>query len=73
MRSVALELVFRWACPECRRAHVMRPVVAEPTPEERAEIEELTGEPFEPGAWSILRHTVRCKRCGARFRTRHAD
>ena len=68
MRTVELRPAHTWDCDECGRENFCRGIVAELTPEEKAEIADAGGS-IETGHWLTAPEAVECAHCGAAFRT----
>jgi rubredoxin len=66
-RRVEIKLAFSFHCPECGEENFVNSVLHEFTPEERADMEEQTGESPETGYWVTHPEQVKCRRCAAEF------
>lgn len=67
--KIELRPAHTWDCEDCGRENFCRGVVYEPSPEDQAEFEEETGQPFEMGHWMTAPEAVTCAHCGATFQT----
>ncbi len=71
MKTVELHPAHCWTCDECGRDNFRVGFAAEPSPEERAEFEEATGQAFVMDEWTTAPDEVTCAHCGETFRTEH--
>jgi predicted nucleic acid-binding Zn ribbon protein len=67
MKTIELRPAHTWDCDDCGRENFCRGVVAEPSEDERREMEETTGEAFVMGHWMTAPDEVTCAHCGATF------
>jgi uncharacterized Zn finger protein len=64
LRTAELRVAYLFDCDECGTENVVRAV-----PSESDEVANLAGGEDEEGEWVTMPTRVRCRQCGAMFRT----
>lgn len=66
--NVVVNLAFTWLCPNCGREHFLHAVIAELSADERADVEQQTGQRHRTGDLATHPDFVKCDQCAKRFR-----
>lgn len=70
--TIEIRPAYTWTCENCGRDQFERGIIAEPSPEDQAELREKHGIEFhETGTWMYAPRWVQCEACGTKFKTQH--